>query len=305
MATRKKAAAQVADAMTAFKAFDKDWACRGYKFELGQTYEHEGKVALCNAGFHAVTVPFDAWSYYPGATNLARVTLGSVSADRKDDSKVVGARITIDARLTLPEWITAQVEAVIGLCKDAAGSLASKKLESAAATGYGGHAAATGDSGHAAATGVRGHAAATGYGGHAAATGDSGHAAATGYGGHAAATGYGGHAAATGHGGHAAATGHGGHAAATGDSGHAAATGYGGHAAATGYGGIACALGVGGSAKAGPDGWIVLAHWAWNGSEGRYELIGVKTAKVGGPEGIEAGKSYRLDDAGSFEVAPE
>ena len=151
---------------------------------------------------------------------------------------------------------------------------------------------ATGDRGHAAATGYSGHAAATGYSGHAAATGDRGHAAATGDRGHAAATGDSGHAAATGYSGHAAATGYSGHAAATGDSGHAAATGDSGHAAATGKFGISASLGWNGTAHAGADGAIVLAFWNDN-----FELVHVFASRVG-ENGIEAGKTYRLNADG-------
>ena len=93
------------------------------------------------------------------------------------------------------------------------------------------------------------------------------------------------------------ATGYSGHAAATGDKGHAAATGDSGHAAATGKWGIAAALGPNATAKAGADGWLVLAHWAWTDSG--YELRQVRSAKVG-TEGIEAGIAYRLDEAGAF-----
>ena len=84
---------------------------------------------------------------------------------------------------------------------------------------------------------------------------------------------------------------------ATGYKGHAAATGYSGHAAATGKWGIAAALGPNATAKAGADGWLVLAHWAWTDSG--YELRQVRSAKVG-TEGIEAGIAYRLDEAGAF-----
>jgi len=144
-----------------FKAFDDNWKGRGFQFEVGKTYEHKGKVVVCQSGFHAVTVPFDAWNYYEGAKNLARCS----AADPKghtEDSKIVTAKLTIEASLTLPEWIKAQASAVVDLCRKAAGALACAPRECAAATGNSGHAAATGNSGHAAATGDRGHAAATG-----------------------------------------------------------------------------------------------------------------------------------------------
>jgi hypothetical protein len=243
-------------ATVAYKAFDAQWKCRDFQYEVGKTYEHEGRVKLCKAGFHAVTVPFDAWNYYPHSTTLARVQMHGDAQRADEDSKIASAKITIEASLSLPEWIRAQVSAVVDLCKAAKGALS--------------------DSGHAAATGDSGHAAATGDSGHAAATGDRGHAAATGYRGHAAATGYSGHAAATG------------------DSGHAAATGDSGHAAATGKYGIAASLGYAATGMAGPEGWLVLAHWTDD-----FKLKLVKAAKVG-TEGIEAGKTYRLNAKGKF-----
>jgi hypothetical protein len=315
MARKKPAAETTVETkpapVIAYKAFDPDMKCRDFQFEVGRTYEMDGQIELCCRGFHACTVPFDCWSYYPHSTELARVVYpDGIAARCNDDSKVVGDRITIDARLTIPDWIKAHVATVMELCKAATGALVSAEKECAAATGYSGHAAATGDrghaaatgnSGHAAATGYSGHAAATGYSGHAAATGDRGHAAATGDRGHAAATGASGHAAATGYGGHAAATGYGGHAAATGDRGHAAATGDSGHAAATGKHGIAASLGVSATAQAGPHGWIVLAAYGdWNGGE--YPLLLVKAGRVG-TEGIEPGATYRLSVAGEFKRA--
>jgi hypothetical protein len=50
---------------------------------------------------------------------------------------------------------------------------------------------------------------------------------------------------------------------------------------------------------AGPDGWIVLAAWRW--TDNGYELLQVRSAKAGGPEGIEPNVIYRLTEAGEFE----
>ena len=109
---------------------------------------------------------------------------------------------------------------------------------------------------------------------------------------------------ATGYRGHAAATGYSGHAAATGDSGHATATGYRGHAAATGDSGIAASLNGNSTATAAQNGGIVLAYWAWREIDGKkvYALVHLRAAMVGGPEGIKAGVTYRLNEAGEFEV---
>ena len=139
--------------LTAYKAFDPGLVCRGLQFEVGKTYTHDGEISLCASGFHACEVPFDCWQYYAGSMQFARVTMTGVSDETNCDSKRVAASITIEATLTLPEWIKAHVETILALCKRAAGSLASEAKTHAAATGYSAHAAATGDYGHAAATG--------------------------------------------------------------------------------------------------------------------------------------------------------
>jgi len=303
MATKQAAMKEAQEqSIIAFKAFGADWKCRDFQYEIGKTYTHDGDINMCHSGFHACAVPFDCWSYYSGSATFARVSLSGASPDRREDSKIVAAKITIEASMNLPEWIKAQVETVLALCKSAKGMLAGKEKESAAATGDSGHAAATGDSGHAAATGDSGHAAATGdsghaaatgYYGHAAATGDSGHAAATGNYGHAAATGDSGHAAATGYSGHAAATGYYGHAAATGNYGHAAATGDSGHAAATGNYGVAFA-GFNGKAKASASGSFAIA---WYSEKEKHAYLAVGTP---GKDGIEADTWYCVQPDGKL-----
>lgn len=236
--------------ITAYKAFAADWTCKGFRFEVGETYHHNGDIAMYRSGFHACEVPFDCWNYYPGAMRFARVELSGVSDEGGEDSKRVAESIKISAALTLREFIREQASTVVDMCSS------TDETECAAATGYyghagdGGHAAATGNGGHAAAVGNRGHAAAMGYDGHAAAMGNGGHAAAMGNGGHAVAAGYDGHAATAGYNGHAAATGNYGHAVATGDGGHAAAAGDNGHATTAGNHGHAAATGNAGHATA-------------------------------------------------------
>jgi hypothetical protein len=48
---RKKSDA-IAPATAAYKGFDKDLKCRGFQFEIGQTYTHTGKiVAFGSSGY--------------------------------------------------------------------------------------------------------------------------------------------------------------------------------------------------------------------------------------------------------------
>lgn len=48
----------------AYKGFNPDMTCRGFKYEVGKEYEHEGHVELCESGFHACENPFDVLDFY-------------------------------------------------------------------------------------------------------------------------------------------------------------------------------------------------------------------------------------------------
>src|SRR5438876_756335 len=75
--------------VTAYKAFTDDMKCRDFQYEIGKTYTHKGRVALCSSGFHACLVPFDCWSYYEHSKTFARVTTLEPKGhnDPKEDSK--------------------------------------------------------------------------------------------------------------------------------------------------------------------------------------------------------------------------
>ena len=52
--------------MLGYKGFDADMTCRGFQYEVGQTYEHDGNIGLCEAGFHFCRNMTDVFEYYPG-----------------------------------------------------------------------------------------------------------------------------------------------------------------------------------------------------------------------------------------------
>lgn len=47
-----------------YKVFNPDWTCRGFQYEVGKTYKHEGDIGLCKAGFHFCQKIADCFSYY-------------------------------------------------------------------------------------------------------------------------------------------------------------------------------------------------------------------------------------------------
>ena len=163
--------------VVAYKAFNDDWTCRGFKFEVGKTYEHTGKVKLCSGGFHACLLPFDCYNYYQDRKTRARVTLTNVPDEKKNDTKIVGAKITIEASLTLPDWIKAQAQALVALVKGGNTAKATTgNCAHSATTGYCAHSATTGDCAHSATTGNCAHSAVKGRNAIAAALGYEGKA---------------------------------------------------------------------------------------------------------------------------------
>ena len=97
--------------MKAYKGFNEDMTCRGFQFEEGKTYEHEGEVKLCESGFHACEDPLDVFEYYdPANSEFHEVELDGVSDERREDTKVAAKKITIGARLGIDKIIKACVE---------------------------------------------------------------------------------------------------------------------------------------------------------------------------------------------------
>ena len=148
--TKKAQETQAAETnkVAAFKGFDKNLQCRGFQYEVGQTYEHAGDVEACASGFHACESPFDVWSYYgPHESRFCSVELSGELSRHEEDSKIAAARIAITAELSLPQIITAGIDYLMGLCKAVTGVVVADS----------GHSAQIGSSGDSARIGSSGH----------------------------------------------------------------------------------------------------------------------------------------------------
>ena len=92
--------------MKAYKGFDKNMQCRGFQYEKGKEYTMD-KAELCRSGFHACENPLDCFVYYnPVESVFHEVDLDATDEKSNGDSKRVGKRIKIGARLD-----------VAGICK--------------------------------------------------------------------------------------------------------------------------------------------------------------------------------------------
>jgi len=186
-----KTKADPGETVVSYKGFDADFKCRGFQYEVGKTYEHDGDVAACESGFHACEHPLHVLRYYQASkSRFARVTQSGKLARHGEDTKIASARITIDAELKLPEIVAAAVKWVFDRAKWSEGPVAAGKNEGVTASGYSGAATASGNYGAATASGDSGAATASGYSGAATASGNSGAATASGDSGAATASGY-------------------------------------------------------------------------------------------------------------------
>ena len=102
-----------------YKGFDKDFKCRGYQYEVGQTYTHDGEVEVCTSGFHACPMPLSVFNFYPPAGNRFAVVEQSGKMDAMND-KVASSELTVNAEISMSDLIKAQVEWVWSNLKSAA-----------------------------------------------------------------------------------------------------------------------------------------------------------------------------------------
>ena len=140
----------------AYKAFDKDLSCRGFKYEVGKEYEETGDIKACEKGFHACPYPLDVFGYYAPAGSRFCEVEQSGKIDDSESDKVCSSKIRIGAELDIRGLVKASVSFVKERCTNECnadpGKPATAGYRGAATAGnYG--AATAGDSGAATARG--------------------------------------------------------------------------------------------------------------------------------------------------------
>ncbi len=273
MASKKKAASE--EVVTAYKGFKQDLTCRGYQFEIGGTYKHEGEVEACASGFHSCEYPLDVFGYYaPSESRFAIVKASGHLSRHNDDSKIASATLVVEAEISMPTMISRAIDWVM--------SKVDKSVEQTVV----GETASN--------TGYQSAASNTGYQSAASNTGD--YSAASNTGDYSAASNTGNRSAASNTGDYSAASNTGDYSAAsnTGNRSAASNTGYQSAAEVSGKESVAASLGIEGRARASAGSAIVLCH---RDDEGR--LIHIRASKVG-ENGVEPDTWYQLSADGEF-----
>ena len=292
--------------MKAYKGFTKDLKCRNFQFEEGKIYE-ENEAKLCEKGFHACEDPIDCFSYYsPSDSVYHEVELEDVADEKEVDSKRVGKKIKIGARLSVAnicELHFKYIKEKSDNVKDNTGyrSAASNTGDRSAAsnTGYCSAASNTGDRSAASNTGYRSAASNTGYysaasntGYRSAASNTGNYSAASNTGNYSAASNTGNYSAASNTGYRSAASNTGDRSAASNTGNYSAASNTGNYSAASvsGKGSVAIVTGCRSRAKANIGSAIVICE-----RDDNYNLINIKAAIVDGAE-IKADTWYTLEN---------
>ena len=257
--------------MIGYKGFDKNFCCRGYQYEVGKTYHHNGKLVICESGFHFCDTPLAVFEFYKPTESRFALVETSDNIVSNHNHKFCTDELKIIKELSLHDLIACAKNVT-------------------ANTGYRSAATNTGDCSVATNTGVCSAATNTGY--RSAATNTGHGSAATNTGDCSAATNTGDCSVATNTGNRSVATNTGDCSAATNTGDYSAATNTGDCSVATVAGklSVAVALGQSSRAKGALGCWLVLSHI----ENGRRIL---KAVEVDGNT-ILPDTFYTLDDKG-------
>ena len=234
--------------VTAYKGFDKDLKCRGFQYEVGKEYHHDGDVSVCNRGFHCCENPFDVLRFYPiidDDCNFNR--FGEVEGSGKEDSndeKKCYEKLTVKAEIGIKGLVSAMVEFVKEKVKDC-----NDKSGDSARIGSSGDSARIGSSGYSAQIGSSENYAKIGSSGYYAKIGSSGYYAKIG---------------------------------SSGDSAQIGSSGNYAKINSEGEFSVICCAGNECKVKAKKGSWITLSEWEFNEEKNKKIPICVKTVFVDG-----------------------
>ena len=304
-------------AIKSYKGFDKNLRCRGFQYKIGGIYEMDGKIKMCNRGFHACESPFDVFDYYTMIdSRFCEVEQDGNISKWDRGTKICSSKIKIKAELKLADMINLGVEWLkeITSPEKIKTSIKDNSSGNNAQIGSSGDGAKIGSSGDGAKIGSSGNNAKIGSSGYGAKIGSSGYGAQIGSSGYDAQIGSSGNNAQIGSSGYGAQIGSSGYGAKIGSSGYDAqigssgdgaqigSSGYGAKISSSGYGAkidstgedcvIMCA-GINSVAKASKGSWVTLSEWSYSEEKQRYIPICVKTEFVDG-EKIKADTYYSL-----------
>ncbi|GAA0382451.1 DUF7666 domain-containing protein [Paenibacillus motobuensis] len=86
-----------------FKVFNPDWTCRGFQYEVGKTFTHEGHMELCDEGFHFCEKLANCFNYYDFNIDNKVAEVEALGEVESGDDKSVTNKIRIVRELSWHE----------------------------------------------------------------------------------------------------------------------------------------------------------------------------------------------------------
>ena len=95
--------------MIGYKGFDKNFKCKDFQYEVGQTYKFDGELEICECGFHFCDMPLAVFEFYPPADSRFALVeaVGNIVNNDGDKHKFCTDELKIIKELTLDELIAA------------------------------------------------------------------------------------------------------------------------------------------------------------------------------------------------------
>ena len=89
-----------------YKVFNPDWTCRGFQYEVGKTFEHDGNIELCGSGFHFCQKASDCFNYYDFNSNNKVAEVEALDLVETEGNKSVTNKIHIIREIPWQELLT-------------------------------------------------------------------------------------------------------------------------------------------------------------------------------------------------------
>jgi hypothetical protein len=90
-----------------YKAFDKNLECRSHKFKVGKSYEIDGKLSICNNGYHFCINLLDVYNYYEKSETTRICEVEALGDVETEGDKSVTSKIKIVRELDSKEILGA------------------------------------------------------------------------------------------------------------------------------------------------------------------------------------------------------
>ena len=101
-----------------YKVFNSDWTCRGFQYEVGKTFKHDGNIEMRGAGFHFCQKASDCFDYYNFDSRNKVAEIEAIGLVETRDNKSVTDEIKIVREIPWQELLTIVNEGnnCTGLC---------------------------------------------------------------------------------------------------------------------------------------------------------------------------------------------